>query len=307
LEKYLPGKPTVIIRNFPGGASIVGSNRFEARAKPDGLSLVATSSSTSVAQIMGGDKRKFDLLAWRQIIASSLGTVVYMAPHTGVAGKDIAADIKMLKGKNAKLLYGAKKPNAAELRVILALDLLGLNVKVIFGTPRGEVRQAMLRGEMEVNDDTSGAFIDRVMPYVQRGELVPMFTFGFVKSGEITRDPVFPGMPWIGELYEQVNGKKPSGEIWEAIESFIFLAQIAAKGLALPAGTPDNIRNTYVAALEKVLADEEFKKRSVEIMGEYPHRLGDDADEAIRRAVNLKPAVKQFLEGYLKKKFDFQI
>ena len=37
LAKYLPGHPTVIISNIPGGGSIKGSNLFAERVKPDGF------------------------------------------------------------------------------------------------------------------------------------------------------------------------------------------------------------------------------------------------------------------------------
>src|SRR5512145_1680548 len=39
LRKHLPGQPTVVIRNMPGGGSIMGSNYFHANAKPDGLTI----------------------------------------------------------------------------------------------------------------------------------------------------------------------------------------------------------------------------------------------------------------------------
>ena len=32
LRKHLPGKPTVVIRNMPGGGSIMGSNYFDKTA-----------------------------------------------------------------------------------------------------------------------------------------------------------------------------------------------------------------------------------------------------------------------------------
>ena len=34
LSRYLPGQPTVVVRNVPGGNSIAGANRFAARARP---------------------------------------------------------------------------------------------------------------------------------------------------------------------------------------------------------------------------------------------------------------------------------
>ncbi len=46
LSRELPGKPTIIIRNVPGGGSVTGANMFAQRAKPDGLMLLGTSAST---------------------------------------------------------------------------------------------------------------------------------------------------------------------------------------------------------------------------------------------------------------------
>ena len=42
LSRYLPGRPTVVVRNVPGGNSIAGANRFAARARPNGLSVLGT-------------------------------------------------------------------------------------------------------------------------------------------------------------------------------------------------------------------------------------------------------------------------
>src|SRR5687768_16503996 len=47
LSESLPGKPTVVVKNVPGGGSITGTNQFVQRAKPDGLSILGTSGSTS--------------------------------------------------------------------------------------------------------------------------------------------------------------------------------------------------------------------------------------------------------------------
>ncbi len=45
LTKYLPGRPTVIVQNMPGGNQIIAANYLERRAEPDGLTLMAGSSS----------------------------------------------------------------------------------------------------------------------------------------------------------------------------------------------------------------------------------------------------------------------
>src|SRR5678810_1494434 len=39
LPKHLPGKPTVIVQNMPGGNSIIAANHMYNAAKPDGLTI----------------------------------------------------------------------------------------------------------------------------------------------------------------------------------------------------------------------------------------------------------------------------
>src|ERR1700709_1132001 len=46
LSRHLPGKPTVLVKNMPGGGSTAGANFFQVSAKPDGMTLLASSAST---------------------------------------------------------------------------------------------------------------------------------------------------------------------------------------------------------------------------------------------------------------------
>ena len=304
LRKHLPGTPNVVIRNMPGGGSIMGSNYFHANAKPDGLTIVATSSSTLVAQLFAGKKREFDVLKWRQFIVSPQGTVAYATTKTGATGKDQVADIKKLSPQ--KLKYGSKQPDAGELRVILAFELLGMNVDTVFGLARGEVRQAMMRNELELNHDTAETYMVNGEKMRKDGMIVPLFTLGYPKGEEIVRDPAFPDMMTASELYEKLNGKKPSGPLFEAYKSFVNLGVAASKGFALPTGTPDEIREVYVAAMKKTLDDPEFKKAAGEEVGDYPQLFGNDADFAIKQAVDLSPETNKWLTDFLFKKYGFK-
>ncbi|MCH7544763.1 MAG: tricarboxylate transporter, partial [Proteobacteria bacterium] len=105
LKKYLPGNPTVIVRNKPGGGSVKGANDFERRAKKDGTTVMVISTSTLVAYVIGGKKIKYDVLKWRPVFSTPQDTVFYVRPETGVKGKDIVADIKALR-KFKGLIFG---------------------------------------------------------------------------------------------------------------------------------------------------------------------------------------------------------
>ena len=85
LSRYLPGQPTVIVRNVPGGNSIAGANRFAARARPDGLSVLGTSASTQFPYLMSDPRVDYDYRDWRVLMAYGTGGVAYVSTDLGVS------------------------------------------------------------------------------------------------------------------------------------------------------------------------------------------------------------------------------
>jgi tripartite-type tricarboxylate transporter receptor subunit TctC len=67
LGKNIPGNPTVIVENMPGGGSLIAAKHLFRRVKPDGLTLGNLTSQLVMAQILGRegmdiDMRKFEYL-----------------------------------------------------------------------------------------------------------------------------------------------------------------------------------------------------------------------------------------------------
>src|SRR5438477_378750 len=50
LPNHLPGKPTVIVQNMPGGNSIIAANHMYAVAKPDGLTIGTFNRNLPIAR-----------------------------------------------------------------------------------------------------------------------------------------------------------------------------------------------------------------------------------------------------------------
>jgi len=306
LSKYLPGKPTVIVRNQPGGGSVKGANKFQ-EAKPDGLTAMACSTSTLVPFALGNNKVKYDVLSWRPVILSPRGAVFYANPNTGAKGKDIIADIKAMR--NAKLVYGSKNATSSELRGVLAFEMLGFkDVNVVFGLSSGEQQKAFLRGELNINYDTAGAYSRKISKYEKQGKLVPVFTMGYgAADGSIQRDPAFPNMPTITEGYEKVYGKAPSGPAADAYNAFLHMGVTASKSLILPKGTPDEIVAVWVETAKKVVADPDFRKKAKKVIGAYQQSYGKDAANVLRMATDVSPETKAWLKAWIKQRFNVEL
>lgn len=305
LAKHLPGKPTVIVRNAPGAGSISGANMFTQTAKPDGLTLLASSASTQFPYLLGDPRVKYEYQDWRVVLAGPTGGVAYVTTRTGA--KSIK-DIGKLKG--AELFYASSGPTALELTSILAFRLLDLNVKHVFGiVGRAEALLGFERGEFTIDTQTTSAYLRRSDGLVKKGEAAPLFTWGVLNDkGVLSRDPNFPDIPHIGEAYEIVHGKQPSGIEWEAFKAFLISGFPAQKLLVLPKGTSDEILEAYRSAARQLLKDPYYLANRDNVIGEYEQVTDAEAEKLYKDGTNITPEAKAWVRDYLQKthnvKFD---
>lgn len=300
LGQALPGKPNIVIKYVPGGGSTKGANLFAARAKPDGLTILGTSGSTQFPYLLGDKRVKYDYKDWSVILGSPTGGVFYATPKLGLKGPQ---DMKMLKGK--KLKYASQSPTALDLVPLLALEMMGVPTKAVFGMKsRGAGRIAFERGEVNVDYQTSSAYIKNVMPLVKEGKAVPLWTWGLLDAnGQLMRDPTFPDLPHWAEAYEMMHGKKPRGPAFQAYKAFVAAGFGLQKMLFLPKGTPKDIVAAYRAAATEVVSAPDFAKRAKKVLGDYKQVTGKDADTGLRTAITVTPKSKQWVRDWLTSRY----
>lgn len=296
LSKYLPGNPTVIMRNVPGGGSITGTNEFVARARPDGLSLVGTSGSTQLPYLLGDPRVKYDYEKLIPVLVSPTGGVVYLPEKFGV---ESAADMGKLFDQ--ELIYGSQGATSLDLVPMLAFRLLGLNVRHVFGMKgRSDGRLAFERGEATIDYQTSSAYLTNVMPLVEEGSAVPMFSWGVLdENGEVARDPTFPDLPHFLEAYEMVHGKRPEGIEADAYLAFFGSGFAAQKPALLPEGTPDDIVAAYRKAFADAVADPDLQAAKSDILGEYTQAVGEDIDALYKVATTISDDAREWVRNFL--------
>ena len=300
LGRELPGKPTIIIRNVPGGGSITGANMFAQRAKPDGLMLLGTSASTQFPYLLDDPRVKYDYKDWTPLLASPTGGVVYVGSAAGITN---VKEIQKLQGRPLK--FGSQGAVSLDLIPLLAFELLGMKVEPVFGMSRGQARLAFERGEAGIDFQTTPAYVKQVMPLVQQGKAVPLFSFGVLDdNGNLKRDPTFPDMPHFGEVYEMVHGKAPAGPAFDAYKSFLQAGFGAQKALFVPKETPKEIVDAYTHAIERLLKNAEFRKTVDEELGDYEQFTGERTMTLVKQATTVEPEAKQWIKDWLTKRFN---
>ena len=132
-----------------------------------------------------------------------------------------------------------------------------------------------------------------------------MFSWGVLdKNGALARDPNFPDMPHIGEAYEIVYSRKPSGIEWDAFVAFLVSGFPAQKLLVLPKGTSDDIVETYRAAVRDMLKDPEYLSKRDEIIGEYEQVTDAAAEKLYKDGTTISPAARDWVRQMLQKEYD---
>lgn len=298
LGRHLPGQPNVQVRNVPGGGTITASNEFQQRARPDGLTVMSGSASQVVNSAVGDRRVRYDLRAWRSFIVSAQGIAIYASPSLGIRGPQ---DMGVLREK--RLVYGGAAATATDLRLLLSFDLLGWTTRNVWGIDRGQGRLAFERGEFNLSYDSTSPFKRDVVPLVQRGLAVPLFSFGVADAaGQFLRDPNFPDLPNFQEAHRLVHGRDPSGIAYDAWVANFHTATTLNKFFALPANTPQEIFLAYAGAMEKVLQDPDAERARELVLEGYPQVLGAEAETLLRRTAVFEPPVLDWIDAWLQRR-----
>jgi tripartite-type tricarboxylate transporter receptor subunit TctC len=304
LSRYLPGEPTVVVMNVPGGGSITGANQFAERAETDGLTILGTSGSTQFPYLLGDPRVRYEYQDWQVVLASPTGGVAYVNPDLGVTS---AEDLDKLEGQ--QLVYGSQGATSLDLVPLLAFDLLGLDVKAVFGMKgRGDGRLAFERGEATIDYQTSSAYLTNVTPLVESGKAVPLFSWGVLdEDGQIVRDPTFPDLPSFKEFYVAARGEEPSGPAWDAWKAFFGAGFAAQKMIFLPEGTPEDVVEAYREAVRQMKDDAEYQASKESVLGTYEQVTGKEAESLYDLAMNVPAEAQEWVRNWLTEKYDVQL
>jgi tripartite-type tricarboxylate transporter receptor subunit TctC len=296
LARHLPGRPNVVIRNIPGGGSITGANEFAQRVRPDGMTFFGASASTQLPFLLGDRRVRYDYAQWVPVLVSPTGGVVYVSSRTGITSHE---QIAQLRGQ--ELIFPGQTAAGLDVVPILALHVLGLNVRFVWGMRgRGEARLAVERGDAAIDHQTTPAYLTQVMPMVRSGAAVPLFSYGVIGAdGRVARDPSFPDVPTFEEVYQRLHGRAPEGTAYQAYLACSVAAFAGQKPAVLKRETPAPIIAAYRQAFIAAVADPELIANRGDVLGDYEQAVGDAADRLYRVATTISPEARSFVREFL--------
>ncbi len=304
LSEALPGNPTVIVKFMPGAGSTKGANWFQEQTHTDGTLLFGSSGSTQFPYLLDDPRVRYEYKDWNPVMATGTGGVAYLNAEDGKKYDGSANGLQ-----DQSFIYGSQGATRLDLVPLLAWEMLGMSVEPVFGIKgRGDGRLMFERGEANIDYQTTSGFLGGSAPLVEEGKAVPMMTWGALDdNGNIVRDPTFPDMPSFKEVCEATEGCKTSGDTWEAWRAF-FIAGFPSQKLAfLPAGTPQEVIDTYVTAFEAVRARPDFAEISAKRVGKYPMFVGKEAENALASATSVPASAKAYVTNWLKEAYGVEL
>ena len=243
LSRFLPGNPTIVVQNNPGGGGLVTANRLYVNSDKDGSVLAKLERAVPQLAIQGNSNAQFDpaKFTWLGSLSSYANDAYLMLVNANHPAKTVA-DLK-----TTRVVLGAD--NAASSNLIFAViakEVLGLNVSVVRGyTGAAPLFLAMQRGELDGQMVGLSSVRTGQRDLWTKGAFRPLTAFGRDR-----RHPEFADMPIGRELAGDTDAR--------ALIEFAELPFFMALPFAAPPGLPPDRAKALQTAFMAMCRDKAF-------------------------------------------------
>jgi tripartite-type tricarboxylate transporter receptor subunit TctC len=288
LPAHIPGNPAVIVQNMPGAGGTVASNWFEQFAKPDGLTLHYTSTTSINQQAMGVKEAKHDLRHWPMIGSVRRGTSVSLIrkpsiPRLTGSGEPLKVGVRSGdESWNAMFLWGA--------------EFLKWNVRWVQGYPGGgDIQLAFERNETDIYPTATLPVLRKFVgqgfyPFIQQVMLTA--------TGAFQRRAEFPDVPVFEDLAKE---QRPTGVPWQA---YLIWAGSDSIGRPLNAApkTSAELTRTLRDAFARMKEGTDFKAELKRVSGDDAQILtGEEAEQLLKQILVVSPEIQELTSNLMKK------
>lgn len=274
IDRHIPGKPTVVIQNMPGGGGLRAAQFIYKAAPKDGTVLGNIRASNMLDSALGIRGADIDPSKYEWIGSMAADTDVCSFWHTaGVKSFDDLMTKEVLVGASGKGAQAYSFPNAMN-------RVLGTKFKIILGYKGAADRiLAIERGELQGNCGINGStLVSSYGQMLQQGKIVAVIQSGVGP---------YPGLKDV-PLTQTFAKTQEQKDILEAIFSQMAIARL----YALAPGTAKDrvalLRSAFDASMKDSAMLVDAKKSKIDIS---PF-LADETTRLMAKLVAMSPEVK---------------
>jgi len=285
MPKHLPGSPTIIVNNMPGGAGIRAANYLYNIAPKDGYTIALIDRAIPTAPLLYGAESKAQFEATRFIQIGSVMRETGMVVLAGNSPVNTLDDMRKME-----IIVGSQGPEQdTAMYPRLLNQIAGSNFKIVYGYKgQPEIFNAVEKGELHglFMSGWSGNGRAYVLDKMERGEMKLLMQL----AGE--RDPRHKDIPTVLEAMKTPEDR-------QIVE--LLLARLS---LGRPFIAPPGVPPERVAILRKAFRD---SVEDPELVAEAQKgRLaidpiwGEQAQEIIAQAYKTDPRVIERIRSIIK-------
>jgi len=272
MGRHIPGQPTIVVRNMPGGGGIVAANWMTSIAPRDGTTLHMIMSNMMAAQAMGTSGVEFDTRKFIWIGNTTESPNVTNSWFTsGVRTIDDA--------RKHELVLGAPMGTSGVVYATLMNTLAGTKFKIVTGYPGGnEVNMAMERGEVQGRGSNSWASWKSTKPeWLKDGKVIPLVQIG------LKRHPDMPNVPLLLELAKNDEDR--------AVLTFLSSDTALSRSTITTADVPPERVEALRRAFDATMKDPAFLAEAEKARMDISPSTGEEAQKIADSIANAPPKV----------------
>lgn len=280
LPKHLPGSPSIVVQNMPGGGSFVAAKYMSEAAPKDGTVLGSLAQTLALDSALSRGK-KIDVSSFSYIgrVVTNIDTGVTL-PKSGIKSFEDARtqqfSVGVSGGGSTTVLFPSSLNAYA-----------GAKFKLIRGySGTTDIRVAMERGEVDIIGAYGLPGIVASHPgWLDKGEAV------FLYQATLKRHPLIPHVPTLPELAQSDEGR----QVLHAAASTGAFGRSILTTPAVPAERLGALRKAFQA----MVADPEFIAACTSRRLMIDPATGEEMDDLARRTLALPSALLAKVEAMM--------
>lgn len=302
LEENLEGNPTVIVNNIPGASGLTAQLQVLLKAPSNGTTLYYGPRS-SLGELLEFPGYTFEYTDFTPLGGVQISGLVIYSRTDSI---DTVATSSEELISNEPLIFGGMLPEHGRMIIsTMAFDLLGVPYQYVAGYPSsGNVRAAVISGEVNTGTDAAHAYLNQVVPVlVDQGEAIPFFSIPMLNNaGELTQNDLVPNVPSVPELYESIHGTAPSGVAWDAIATMVELDQTMQHVFLGPPNMDPAAAKTFREGLAAAMATASFNEEAVQQLSYAPGFVPHERQtEILGATANVPAEVLEYIKANIAK------
>jgi len=254
MPRHIPGNPTIIVQNMPGGGNVLATNYMYNIAPRDGTVLATIHSAMPAHQVLNGQGVRYDADKFNWLGSTGPQNEMIVVWHT--------AGIRTLEQakQNEVILGGTGAGSGIVIIPTIMNSLLGTKFKIVTGYRSSEdINIGMQRGEVQARAFSIGSIASQHMDWITEKKV------DFLAQVGTHRDKLFPDVPLLIELAKL--------EEQRGIFRLVSLTPALGQPFIAPPGVPPDrlaiLRQAFDATLrdKAFLADADRIRFEIEPMG----------------------------------------